>query len=478
MGGGGGHPWGRGNGSAGRRGDLPRGHRPRPVARLSRNDDRRARLVLCHRADDDQGDPPDADRAGGGPGVHYGPVEYRRGRAVGGGRSGRQLARPNGIPPRPGDAPRPHPARRRRWRGMGVYPGGTEGLRRRQRDHLYADAELHRAAVGGLHGVRRVGGSDGLQLSFLPPVSATGALSGAAWGYPHRSRLRPDRGGPAGGTPAADALGIRDSHYRGQPTSGALRGHARTAERAAGNGGKRRASGSGRSGRGQRRHPPDSAGDIARVWVHGDHHRLGGPAQPLGRGPGGGAVRRTAERGVRHSDGGRTRRDRLHDPRLRGFPGARQRAPTAPSAAAPGPVADAGGPRGRTMSPDQIVALLAVAVVTGTPLIFAAIGELLAERSGVLNLGVEGMMLVGAVSGFAVAAVTSNPWLAVLGAMAAGGAVAAGHALLTVTLGTEQVTTGLSLALFGTGLSAFLGKPYIGIPNPVPFRPVPLPRPA
>src|SRR5947208_1799295 len=110
-------------------------------------------------------------------------------------------------------------------------------------------------------------------------------------------------------------------------------------------------------------------------------------------------------------------------------------------------------------------------------LVMAASGALggLAERSGVLNLGVEGMMLVGAVSGFAVAAVTGNPWLAVLGAMAAGGALAAGHALLTVTLGTEQVTTGLSLALFGTGLSAFLGKPFIGIPNPVPFRPVPLP---
>ncbi len=127
------------------------------------------------------------------------------------------------------------------------------------------------------------------------------------------------------------------------------------------------------------------------------------------------------------------------------------------------------------MSPEQILALLAVTVVTGTPLIFAGIGELLAERSGVLNLGVEGMMLVGAVSGFAVAAATGNSWLAVLTAMIAGGAVAAGHAVLTVTLGTEQVTTGLSLALFGTGLSAFLGKPFIGIPNPVPFRAVPLP---
>src|SRR5439155_1178812 len=178
---------------------------------------------------------------------------------------------------------------------------------------------------------------------------------------------------------------------------------------AAGHGGKRCVSGSGRGGRGQRRHPPDSAGHVARVWVHGDHRRLGGPAQPVGRDPRGGAVRRTAERRIRHSDGGRARRDRLHDPGLSAFPGARQRTPPTPGAAAPGPVADAGGPPGRTMNQDQIVALLAVTVVTGTPLIFAAIGVLLAERSGVLNLGVEGMMLVGAVSGFAVAAVTATP---------------------------------------------------------------------
>lgn len=127
------------------------------------------------------------------------------------------------------------------------------------------------------------------------------------------------------------------------------------------------------------------------------------------------------------------------------------------------------------MSGEQIILLLAAAVASGAPLIFAGIGEVLAERSGVLNLGVEGMMLTGAVAGFAVAATTRNPWMAVLVALAAGAALAAGHAFLTVTLGSEQVTTGLALALFGTGLSAFLGKPFIGIPNPVPFRPVAIP---
>ncbi len=127
------------------------------------------------------------------------------------------------------------------------------------------------------------------------------------------------------------------------------------------------------------------------------------------------------------------------------------------------------------MSLDQIILLLAAAVTAGAPLIYAGIGELLAERSGVLNLGVEGMMLVGAVSGFAAVVATHNPWLAVATALVAGGLMAAGHAVLTITLGSEQVTTGLALALFGTGLSAFLGKPFIGIPNPVPFHAVPLP---
>ena len=127
------------------------------------------------------------------------------------------------------------------------------------------------------------------------------------------------------------------------------------------------------------------------------------------------------------------------------------------------------------MSPDQVILLLAAAVTSGAPLIFAGIGEVLAERSGVLNLGLEGVMLVGAVAGFAAAVVIGNPWLAAATAMAAGGVLAAGHAFLTVTLGVEQVTTGLALALFGTGLSAFLGKPFVGIPNPVPFHAVPLP---
>lgn len=127
------------------------------------------------------------------------------------------------------------------------------------------------------------------------------------------------------------------------------------------------------------------------------------------------------------------------------------------------------------MTEQQVVSLLAAAIAMGTPLIFAAFGELICETSGVLNLGVEGMMLVGAVSAFAVVVTTANPWLAIIAAMLASGALAAGHAFLCVTLRADQVASGLALALFGGGLSSFLGKPYVGVPNPAPLRPVAVP---
>jgi simple sugar transport system permease protein len=127
------------------------------------------------------------------------------------------------------------------------------------------------------------------------------------------------------------------------------------------------------------------------------------------------------------------------------------------------------------MSEDQLVRLLAATIAMGTPLVFAAFGEILAESSGVLNLGVEGMMLVGAVSAFIVVVATGSPWLAVVAGMLATGALAAGHALLCVTLRADQVTAGLALALFGGGLASFLGKTYVGLPNPKPFAAIAVP---
>lgn len=98
--------------------------------------------------------------------------------------------------------------------------------------------------------------------------------------------------------------------------------------------------------------------------------------------------------------------------------------------------------------------------IASTPLIFAAIGELVVERSGVLNLGVEGMMIVGAITGFAVQFHFDNVVLAVLASILAGMMIATVFALLTQVLLTNHVATGLALTLFGLGVSAFWGRSY------------------
>jgi ABC-type uncharacterized transport system permease subunit len=122
-----------------------------------------------------------------------------------------------------------------------------------------------------------------------------------------------------------------------------------------------------------------------------------------------------------------------------------------------------------------IAAVLATGIIAGTPLLFAALGELLSEKAGVMNLGVEGMMLIGAVTGFAVNIYTHNLWAGILAAMIAGGLLATIHAFLTITLRANQVVSGLALTIFGTGLSAYLGKPLIGLPAPATFQTVAIP---
>lgn len=109
--------------------------------------------------------------------------------------------------------------------------------------------------------------------------------------------------------------------------------------------------------------------------------------------------------------------------------------------------------------------LIALSIVTAaTPLLFAAIGELVVEKSGVLNLGVEGMMLAGAVMAFIVGLETGSGILAVAAGAAMGAVMAALFALLTLGLLTNQVATGLALTLFGIGLSALMGQSYVGMP--------------
>ncbi len=114
------------------------------------------------------------------------------------------------------------------------------------------------------------------------------------------------------------------------------------------------------------------------------------------------------------------------------------------------------------MNASLIIAFLASTVGAATPLILAATGELVVERAGVLNLGVEGMLLVGAVAGFGVTFATGHVLSGLLCAMLAGLLVALIFGFLTLTLQTNQVATGLALTLFGVGLSAFAGSQYVG----------------
>jgi len=109
-----------------------------------------------------------------------------------------------------------------------------------------------------------------------------------------------------------------------------------------------------------------------------------------------------------------------------------------------------------------MISFLAAAIVAGTPLLFATLGEILSEKVGHLNLGVEGMMLMGAVMGFMVGLKTGSPLLAMLAAMAAGGAGALIYAFLTISLRANQVVTGLALTIFGTGFASYAGQSLVG----------------
>lgn len=106
----------------------------------------------------------------------------------------------------------------------------------------------------------------------------------------------------------------------------------------------------------------------------------------------------------------------------------------------------------------DFIIILQAGVASGTVLLFATLGEIFAERSGVLNLGVEGMMLIGAMSAFSVAVKTGNPWLGLLVAMLAAGIISQIHAFIAITLQADQVVSGLALTFLGTGISLVLGE--------------------
>src|SRR5712671_4087357 len=113
----------------------------------------------------------------------------------------------------------------------------------------------------------------------------------------------------------------------------------------------------------------------------------------------------------------------------------------------------------------ELLAIVLTIITASTPLLLAATGELVVERSGVLNLGVEGMMAIGAVCGFGAALVSGSPYLGILAAMAAGAALSLIFAFLTLTLVSNQVATGLALTLLGLGLSGLIGEGYVGQPG-------------
>ena len=119
--------------------------------------------------------------------------------------------------------------------------------------------------------------------------------------------------------------------------------------------------------------------------------------------------------------------------------------------------------------------ILHAGLATGTILLFATIGEIFAERSGIMNLGVEGMMLLGAMAGFSTSLATQSVWLGLLMAIIAGGILSLAHGLVTIHFQADQVVSGLSLTLLGTGLALVFGEGLTGQNPPlVPSASIPL----
>ncbi|QEN09715.1 ABC transporter permease [Oceanispirochaeta crateris] len=111
-----------------------------------------------------------------------------------------------------------------------------------------------------------------------------------------------------------------------------------------------------------------------------------------------------------------------------------------------------------------LTSILVRTIVAGTPLLLGTLGEVVTERAGILNLGIEGMMSLGAVTGFIVTFTTGNPWLGMIAAIIVGALFSLIHAFVTISLRANQVVSGLALTMLGLGLSGLWGKPFIGRP--------------
>lgn len=124
---------------------------------------------------------------------------------------------------------------------------------------------------------------------------------------------------------------------------------------------------------------------------------------------------------------------------------------------------------------DIIISVAQRTLVAGTPLLLGTVGEVICERSGILNLGVEGVMAIGAVTAFIVTFVTGNPWLGLLAAIIAASLISVIHAVVSITMNANQVVSGLALTMLGLGVSGLVGKPYIGKPLTVKMQEWPIP---
>lgn len=124
---------------------------------------------------------------------------------------------------------------------------------------------------------------------------------------------------------------------------------------------------------------------------------------------------------------------------------------------------------------DLLISILSRTLVAGTPLLLATIGEIIAERSGIYNLGVEGLMSIGAVIAFGVTYTTSNPWLGFVTAILIAAILSSLHAFVSITLKGKQTLSGLALTMVGLGMSGVIGRSYIGLPLSARFSSLKVP---
>src|SRR5271165_2417259 len=408
-------------------------------------------------------------------------LEHRRGGPVchrGANRSGRRL-RPARRACLHRDSRHDRGGHSRRH-GLGRRAGASEDAVSRLGSAVHADARLCRDAGAELPDRRPVEGPERAQ---LPPDAAVHSGADIAQRHPRHSRpsgLRrryradPDLLAP----PSAVGVRLLGAHGRRRAERRALRRLRRLAHGVVDLDDQRRHGRPRRHPRGDEPARPDQPRFPLRLRLH-RHHRLVPRPAASGRRllrrphPRGDLCRRTG----RPDGGSCARGDRRH------LPG--DHAVLHPGKRHPRPLSAANRPRraarrrrgsaGVTL--DFIIDAIVTVIGVTTPILLAATGELIVEKSGVLNLGVEGMMLVGAVTGFAVTLNSGDalgdwaPWVGVVAAAVAGAASSMLFAFLVLTLASNQVATGLALAIFGIGLSSLVGAGYVGMVIP-PFNQV------